>query len=66
MPNHFELDGIEKSGLVTAMATARQADTEGAEKGQLCGEGVRMQGYAVAKRTKIDGAKNTATKVPIF
>lgn len=44
MLNHFELLGMAKSGLVTATATALHAETDGAAKGQLCGDGVRMHG----------------------
>jgi hypothetical protein len=64
--NHFDVGGIAKSGLVTAIATALHAETEGASKGQFCGDGVKMQGYAVAKRTNINGARNAATSVPIL
>lgn len=42
--NHFDEDGIAKSELVTAMATALHADTDGAAKGQLSGEASKMQG----------------------
>lgn len=44
MLNHFDVAGSEKSGLVTATATALHAETEGVPKGQFCGDGVKMQG----------------------
>jgi len=42
--NHFVVGGRAKSGLVTAIATALHAETEGAVKGQLCGDADKMQG----------------------
>lgn len=68
----YRLDrGTGKLGSVTAMATARQAETEGALKGHavalvVFGESVeRMQGYAVANIVKTAGARKTAISVPI-
>lgn len=66
MLNHFDEEGITKSELVTAMATALHADTDGAAKGQVSGDASKIQGYAVANKTKIEGARKTATNVPML
>lgn len=50
---------------VMATATARQAETEGAEKGQVSAFRSMMQGYALAKRMNMPGARNTAMRVAI-
>lgn len=49
---------------MTAIATARHADTEGVWKAQLVAVASLMQGYAVAKSTNMEGAMKTAQRVP--
>lgn len=66
MLNHFEEEGMTKSELVTAIATALHADTDGAAKGHVSGDASNIHGYAVANKTKIDGARKTATNVPML
>ncbi len=62
----FLLDvGMGKVGSVTAIATARQADTEGTWKAQFSALTSLMHGYAVANRTKIPGAMKMAQRVPM-
>lgn len=43
--------GMGNCGSVTATATARQAETEGMSKAQVCAFGSLIQGYAMEKRT---------------
>lgn len=57
--------GIGNVGSVTAIATARHAAALGAGKLQFGMLESLIQGYAVAKRTKVDGARKMANKVPI-
>lgn len=60
-----ELVGIGRFGSVTASATARQAETEGALKGHVSkSSGLIRQGYAAMKTIKMPGARNTAMRVP--
>ena len=54
-----ELRGIGRSGCVTASATARQAETDGAVKGHFSNSsGLKRQGYAAMNTIKIPGARN--------
>lgn len=62
----FLLDkGIGSVGSTTATATARQADADGAVKGQVFAFTSLMHGYATENKTYMEGARKTAKQVPI-
>jgi len=57
--------GIGNVGSVTATATARQAETEGAENAHVSALMSMIHGYAVVKSWNMAGARKTATMVPM-
>ena len=61
----LEDTGIGSVGSTTATATARQADADGAVKGQVSEFTSLMHGYATENKTYIVGARKTAQHVPI-